>query len=117
MNDRNYYFATRSFANEHSEILEIVMEEARQIAVWANNHPDKAGEILAAKTGLKAATALTVTKSRIYEALPIEDRAVEEQQRIAETFFRLGLLPKRIWVEDAVWKQGLGQWSSFDETN
>jgi sulfonate transport system substrate-binding protein len=56
---------------------------------------------------LKASTALRVTKSRQYEALPIQDRAIEEQQRIAETFFRLGLLPKRIWVEDAVWKQEL----------
>jgi sulfonate transport system substrate-binding protein len=57
---------------------------------------------------MKASTALNITKSRRYDALPIQDRAIEEQQRIAEIFFRLGLLPKRIWVEDAVWKLGLG---------
>jgi len=39
--------------------------------------------------------------------LPIQDRAVEEQQRIAEIFFRLGLLPEPIWVEDVIWKQKL----------
>lgn len=47
-----------------------------------------------------------LTKSRRYDLLP-QDRAVEEQQRIAEIFFRLGLLPDRIWIEDVIWKQKL----------
>ena len=48
-----------------------------------------------------------LTKSRRYDLLPIQDRAVEEQQRIAEIFFRLGLIPDRIWIEDVIWKQKL----------
>ena len=107
MNDTNFHLATHSFANDHGDIVKIVIEEAREVGIWAMNHPNEAAELLRASTGLKASTALRVTKSRQYEALPIQDRAIEEQQRIAETFFRLGLLPKRIWVEDAVWKQEL----------
>lgn len=106
INDRNFYFAASSFANEREDIVNIVMEEARQVGIWAMNYPNKAAEILTRYTGLKASAALRVTKSRRYEAIPIQDRAIEDQQRIAETFFRLGLLPKRILVEDAVWKQG-----------
>lgn len=107
LNDRNFYFAASSFANDHDDIIKIVMEETRQIGIWATNYPNEAAKLLSASTGLNASTALRVTKSRLYDALPIQDRSIEEQQRIAETFFRLGLLPKRIWVEDAVWKQGL----------
>ena len=107
MNDRNFYLATRSFADDRTDILRIVMEEARQVAIRVTEHPEEAAKILTATTGLNPKTALTATRSRRYEALPIQDRAIEDQQRIAETFFRLGLLPKRIWVEDVVWKQGL----------
>lgn len=107
MNDRNFYFAASAFANDHADLIKIVMAEAQKIGLWAINSPQDAAKILAASTGLNITTALTTTKSRRYEVLPLQDRAIEEQQRIAETFFRLGLLPKRIWVEDAVWKQGL----------
>lgn len=107
LNDRKFYFASRSFASEHSEIVKIVMEEARQVGKWVTNNPVAAAQMISVSTGMKISTALIATKSRRYDALPIQDRAVEEQQRIAETFFRLGLLRDRIWIEDAVWKQKL----------
>ena len=110
MNDRNFYIAMRSFAKKRTEIVKIVIEEANKIGIWITNYPEQAAQLLTASTGMKPATALRVTKSRYYDAIPIQDRAIEEQQRIAETFFRLGLLQKRIWVEDAMWKQGFSQW-------
>lgn len=113
MNDRNFYVATRSFANDRAEIIKIVIEEAHNIGSWITNYPEQAAQLLTTSMGMKPATALIVTKSRRYDAIPIQDRAIEEQQRIAETFFRLGLLKKRIWVEDAVWKQGFSQWGPF----
>ena len=107
INDRNFYFANRYFANEFSDIVKIVMEEAREVGNWVTNNPVAGAQMISASTGMKPKTALIVTKSRRYDALPIQDRAVEEQQRIAEIFFRLGMLPDRIWVEDAIWKQKL----------
>lgn len=108
MNDRNFYFATPAFAQAHADIIQIVIAEMRQAGLWAMNYPQEAAEILAKSSNLKVATALTALQSYLYGAQPIQDRAIEDQQRIAETFFRLGLLPKRIWVEDAVWKLRLG---------
>jgi sulfonate transport system substrate-binding protein len=58
-------------------------------------------------SGLNAKQLIMLTNSRRYDLLPIQDRAVEEQQRISEIFFRLGLLPDRIWIEDVIWKQKL----------
>lgn len=107
INDRNFYFANSSFAKAHADLIRIVIEETRQVGMWVATHPEEAAKILAATTGMTFAISLTATKSNRYEALPIQDRVIEEQQRIAEIFFRLGLLPKRIWVEDAVWKEAL----------
>ena len=39
-----------------------------------------------------------------YGVQPLDDAAVGEQQRIADTFHGLGLLPEPINVRDAVWK-------------
>lgn len=107
MNDRNFYFARQAFAYQYPGLLQIVMDEARKIGIWAMANPAEAADILVARTGLNPELAIAVTQARRYDVLPLQDRAIEEQQRIAETFFRLGLLPHRIWVEDAVWKQGL----------
>jgi len=107
MNDRNFYLASRSFASDFPDIVKIVMGETRQMATWITKNPEPAAELLSARRGMKITTAIKLTKSRRYDLLPIQDRAVEEQQRIAEIFFRLGLLPERIWIEDVIWKQKL----------
>ncbi len=107
MNDRNFYLASRFFASDFPDIVKIVMGETRQMATWITKNPQPAAEFISARRGMKIATAIMLTKSRRYDVLPIQDRAVEEQQRIAEIFFRLGLLPDRIWIEDVIWKQKL----------
>ena len=98
---------TRDFARKHYDIVKIVIEEMRQVGIWANEHPSELAKMIAANMGLKLSTALKISERAIFNAQPMQDQAVEEQQRIANIFFRLGLLPKQIWVEDAVWKVGL----------
>jgi sulfonate transport system substrate-binding protein len=104
----NFYVATNDFTSNHFDIVKIVIEQMRQVGIWSNQNPPSAAKIIARQTGLKLSTALKISERRRYEAQPIQEQAIEEQQRIAETFFRLGLLSKRIWVEDAVWKLSLG---------
>jgi sulfonate transport system substrate-binding protein len=104
----NFYVATNDFTSNHFDIVKIVIEQMRQMGIWSNQNPPEAAKIIARQTGLKLSTALKISERRRYEAQPIQEQAIEEQQRIAETFFRLGLLSKRIWVEDAVWKLSLG---------
>ena len=107
INDRNFYLASRSFASDFPDIVKIVMGETRQMAIWITKNPEPAAKLLAERTGMKITTARMLTKSRRFDLLPIQDRAVEEQQRISEIFFRLGLIPDRLWIEDAIWKQKL----------
>ncbi|MBE9185770.1 aliphatic sulfonate ABC transporter substrate-binding protein [Microcoleus sp. LEGE 07076] len=107
MNDRNFYLASRSFASDFPDVVRIVMAETRKMAAWITRNPEEAAEFISAGTEMKKTTARILTKSRSYDLLPIQNSAVEEQQRIAEIFFRLGLLPDRIWIEDVIWKQKL----------
>lgn len=45
-----------------------------------------------------------VTKRRNYSFKPITPEMVAEQQAIANTFYRLKIIPKSIKVQDAIWK-------------
>jgi sulfonate transport system substrate-binding protein len=107
INDRNFYLASRSFASDFPDLVKVVMGETRQMGNWITQNPERAVEFISARTGMKKTTARILTTSRSYDLLPIQDRAVEEQQRIAEIFFRLGLLPDRIWIQDLIWQQKL----------
>jgi sulfonate transport system substrate-binding protein len=104
ISDRVYYVATRSFVNHHFDLIPILMEEMRSAGIWANNNQEKVAQIIAPNLKQEKSVALKTIASRTNGAAQIQDRAIEEQQRIADTFFRLGILPKQIRVEDAVWK-------------
>ena len=39
-----------------------------------------------------------------FRIAPINDAAVAEQQRVADRFHKLGLIPNKIAVRDIVWK-------------
>jgi sulfonate transport system substrate-binding protein len=106
INDRTYYLATRSFVEKHFDLIPIAIQEMKKAGIWTNNHQQQAAEIMALTLKWEKRIALTTIASHSNEVATqqIQDRAIEEQQRMADTFFRVGLLPKQIIVEDAVWK-------------
>ncbi len=56
------------------------------------------------RMGIPAAV-LEVSLARMgYGVRPITEAVVAEQQRIAEAFHKVGLLPKPIMVRDAAWE-------------
>jgi sulfonate transport system substrate-binding protein len=105
--DMNFYFASLAFLKQHADLIPPIVEELRQTGMWARQNPDAAAKILAAQLGLGQQTTLTIHQRATYNAQLLQDRAVKEQQRMADTFFRLGLLAKPIEIEDRVWKAKL----------
>ncbi|MGB7711408.1 MAG: sulfonate ABC transporter substrate-binding protein [Microcoleus sp.] len=103
----NFYVATSDFANNNANTVKIVIQEMQQAGIWGSQNLDEVARMIAKSAKLELATMQKVNESATYGVQAIQDRAIEEQQRTAETFFRLGLLPQRIWVEDAVWKEEL----------
>jgi sulfonate transport system substrate-binding protein len=47
------------------------------------------------------------TDRRRYTAVPVDAKIIAEQQTIADTFYRLKLIPRRIEVKDAVFRDVL----------
>jgi sulfonate transport system substrate-binding protein len=61
--------------------------------VWVRAHPDDAAKLLAPVWGLDAATIERANGRRSYAVRAVDVANFGEQQKIADTFYRAGLLP------------------------
>jgi sulfonate transport system substrate-binding protein len=101
---RGYYLASRSFVEQHPDLLKAALEEIQKVEVWSADRPKEVAQALAAVIGVDATILEEVTRKQHYGLAPIDDATVAEQQSIADTFFGLGLIPRQIAIRDVVWK-------------
>jgi sulfonate transport system substrate-binding protein len=99
--NRAYYFSSLDYVAKNADVLAIAIEELNKIDVWgAANKGELAGE-LATLWGLpKPVAELSVNRSA-YGTAPITKAILGEQQKIADTFFELKLIPRKINVLEA----------------
>ena len=95
VNNRAYYFTSRDFATRNTDVLRIAIEEVNAIDTWASKNKEAAAE-LSAVLGLdKSITELYLNRARFGTA-PVTREILAEQQSIADTFFDLKLIPKKL---------------------
>lgn len=99
--NRAYYFSSLDYVAKNADVLAIAVEEINKIDVWgAANKSEYAGE-LAKLWGLPKPVA-DLSVGRVgYGTSPITKAILAEQQKIADTFFELKLIPKKINVLEA----------------
>jgi sulfonate transport system substrate-binding protein len=97
-----YYIARRQFVEREPELSRLVLEQIRLVDTWAREHRDEAATYLGQVLGIdQQAIRLSVGRAA-WGVGPITDDTVERQQRIADTFLRVGLLERPIRVRDAI---------------
>jgi sulfonate transport system substrate-binding protein len=97
-----FYHASPTFVRNNPEIVRVVLDELRQTGAWINNNQRAAARILSPELGIDVQT-LELAYGRIRFGLqPISANIIAEQQKIADTFTRIGLIPRSIRVADAV---------------
>lgn len=101
-NNRTFYIAAPQFAAAHAPALRAVFAELRKTNDWADRNPQAVADQLAPQLGVPPAVLRLATGRRRYTAVPVDAGIVAEQQRIADTFFKLKLIPRQIQVRDAV---------------
>jgi sulfonate transport system substrate-binding protein len=95
-NNRNYYFTSRDFATKNTDVLKIAIEEINNIDTWIAKNKAAAATELATVLGLdKNITELFVSRAG-YGTAPVTREVLAEQQVIADTFFELKLIPKKL---------------------
>jgi sulfonate transport system substrate-binding protein len=99
--NRGFYFSSLGYAAKNADVLSIAVEEIDKVDVWGTaNKSDLAAE-LAALWGLPKPVADLSVARTVYGTGPITKAILAEQQKIADTFFDLKLIPQKINVLEA----------------
>lgn len=104
--NHQFYLATRKFADASPLVLDTVIAAIADIDRWANDNARAVAEELSPGIGIPVPVLEIALKRQSYGIKPLDEGVVAEQQRIADTFHALGILPKRITVSDAVRRSG-----------
>ncbi|MDQ4628397.1 sulfonate ABC transporter substrate-binding protein [Janthinobacterium lividum] len=97
-----FYLASRTYAEKHPEILRIVLDEVAKVDDWGRNNPEEVATILAAQTGLGKDVVALAASRYAYGVKPVSVDVIASQQRVADAFSSLKLIPKPIVVKDAL---------------
>ena len=101
VNNRGYYFTSRSYADKNADILRIAVEEVGAIEKWAGSQRADAATEYAAVLGLERSVVEVAVNRTAYGTVPVTKAILAEQQQIADTFWELKLLPKKISILEA----------------
>lgn len=100
--NHQFYLASERFAAENELVLPILLDQLREAGLYVANQPVEAATLLAAKIGVEA-DSLKIAFTRLaHGPRPLSPEVIWEQQRIADRFYALGVLPRAISVRAAV---------------
>ncbi|ARD63014.1 sulfonate ABC transporter substrate-binding protein [Kosakonia radicincitans DSM 16656] len=98
-----FYLASRKFAENYPDTAKQVVDELGTLSNWANGHQNEAAGILSTSTGLDKAIWQKTLARLPYGAERMTPTVYNEQQTLADTFTRVGLLPVKVDVRSATW--------------
>ncbi|MYM27701.1 aliphatic sulfonate ABC transporter substrate-binding protein [Duganella sp. CY15W] len=99
--NHQFYLASRPYAEKNSDIVRIVLEEIAKVDEWGAKNPKEVAQILSAQIGLEVDVVALAASRYSYGVKPITSEVLEQQQKVADAFSNLKLIPKPIVVKDA----------------
>ena len=104
--NHQFYLARQKFAEADPQVLDAIVAAVVDIDAWAKGREKSVAEELSAGIGIPAPVLEVALKRQTYGIEPLDASVVAAQQSVADTFFRLGLLPNPIVVSTIVRKSG-----------
>src|ERR1700761_1336944 len=101
-----FYFSSRKFLTEHAQAVDVVLESLNETDDWAKKNIHAVAEQLSPSIGLPVPVLEVSLGRESYGTIPTSSEVIASQQRVADTFFALGLIPKAVNVSDLQRKPG-----------
>ena len=99
-----FYSASLPLATQHPETIAALFEELTKANRFAQENRPQAIKLIADFSGLDAGVvSLFLQRRPPSPVAPLSASTRADQQRVADGFFKLGLIPKAVQVADIVW--------------
>ena len=100
---REFYLARRDWLEKNAVVVPAVLEALNESGQQALADHRAVAAFLAPRLGIsQAVLERSENRKRRYGALPVTPEVLAEQQGVADTFLRLGLIPKALDVREVV---------------
>jgi sulfonate transport system substrate-binding protein len=100
--DNNFFYvARREFAEKDPALVNLVLDQFKTLSAWAKTHPEESAQLLSKSSGIAYEALLIAEKRHVYEVKPIDPETLAKQQKIADAFFALELIPQAVKITDA----------------
>ncbi len=104
--NHQFYIAGQQFTDANPQIIDAVLAAVGDIDRWAKDNTKAVAQELSPSIGIPAPILEVALARQTYGVKPLDPQVVAEQQRIADAFHALGLIPKPIVVATQVRRTG-----------
>lgn len=102
--NHQFYLGAQPFVEAHSDAVDVVIEAVGEIDVWTKANTAAAAAELAPSVGIPEKVLARALDRQSYGVKELDAAVIEQQQKIADTFSELGLIPKKLVIADVVRK-------------
>lgn len=103
VNNYQFYLAEESYAAKNPKVIEAIFKELRNVDKWVKQNPKEAAKILSSVNGLDINALEIALQRATFDTSYLNDKVILDQQKIADTFSNLKLIPKQIDIKSVVW--------------
>ncbi|MBI2747452.1 MAG: sulfonate ABC transporter substrate-binding protein [Burkholderiales bacterium] len=102
--NNSFYLASRPFATQHAAAVAVLFDEVSRADRQAQENRKEVIKLIAGFSGLDAGVVSLFLQRRPKSPVgPLNAQTVADQQRVADAFHKLGLIPKPVTVAEIVW--------------
>ena len=103
--NNSFYLASRAFAVQHGQALAVLLDELTRADAFVQARRKDAIKLIADFSGLDAGIVSLFLRRRPASPVgPLSAATVADQQRVADAFFNLALIPRPVQVAQIVWQ-------------
>jgi sulfonate transport system substrate-binding protein len=102
VNNYQYYLGARNFVTRNPKVIEALFADSVEQGIWLKKNLRQAAELIAPLQGLPVEVVELALQRYEFNVKPIAPAVAADQQKIADTFFELKLIPKAIKVSEAI---------------
>lgn len=99
----SYYMANRDFAQRQGQLLAEILKTLQQTTHWASANREELVQLASQDTGLDPEVWRTAYGRANLDLQPISAAHVAQQQQLADSFHALGIIPRKLQVQEIVW--------------
>ncbi|MBY5534833.1 MULTISPECIES: sulfonate ABC transporter substrate-binding protein [Rhizobium] len=102
--NHQFYLGTKTLVDGHAEAIDVLIDAISEIDEWTKSDTAAAAAELSPSVGIPESVLVKALERQSYGVKSLDDTVVAQQQNIADTFFKLKLIPKEVTIADVVRK-------------